>query len=394
MNFLYILEENESGPSGVVSVVKNKILNWNELDMIYLLINRDHWALNEFSKIKRKNFKIIRPKFLTSHEFNLSYKKRINSWLISKVLRFILLPYEILINLKVFFYLRQVINSNSIDIIFNHNGGWPGGILNRIGLLSSIGNNIKNYLIIHNYPVKKNFLNYSFLKLNSLLVNSIKPKIITVSNSCKKELIAHSHFQKIKVIYNGIDINFERSKKLNVKSKQIQISYFGKIQERKGLHLIVEALNDVRFKNIVLNIYGDGDEAYKKKLIMKNTQKKINLNFYKAVPNITKFLSLTDILILPSIKFESFGMVLIEAMRQKVPVICSDSGGMKEIVKNNINGLTFKNNNINDLKKKLLILVNSKNKRKEFGKKGYLTFKDKFTNKIFIKEYQKLSYEK
>ena len=127
---------------------------------------------------------------------------------------------------------------------------------------------------------------------------------------------------------------------------------------------------------------------------MKNIQKKFILNFYKPVPSIIKFLSLTDILILPSIKGESFGMVLIEAMRQKVPVICSDSGGMKEIVKNNMNGLTFKNNNINDLKKKLLILVSSKNKRKEFGKKGYLTFKDKFTNKIFIKEYQKLSYEK
>ena len=76
--------------------------------------------------------------------------------------------------------------------------------------------------------------------------------------------------------------------------------------------------------------------AYKKKLIIKNIQKKFILNFYKPVPNITKFLSLTDILILPSIKGESFGMVLIEAMRQKVPVICSDSGGMKEIVKNNI----------------------------------------------------------
>ena len=111
---------------------------------------------------------------------------------------------------------------------------------------------------------------------------------------------------------------------------------YGKIQERKGLHLLVEALNDIKFKNIVLNIYGDGDETYKKKLIMKNTQKKFVLNFNKPVPDITKYLSLTDILVLPSIKFESFGMVLIEAMRQKVPVICSDSGGMKEIVKNNI----------------------------------------------------------
>jgi len=67
---------------------------------------------------------------------------------------------------------------------------------------------------------------------------------------------------------------------------------------------------------------------------------------------------------------------------------------MKEIVKNNINGLIFKNNNINDLKKKVLILINSKIKRKKFGKKGYSIFKNKFTNKIFIKEYQKLSYGK
>ena len=41
-----------------------------------------------------------------------------------------------------------------------------------------------------------------------------------------------------------------------------------------------------------------------------------------------------------------------------MPVICSNSGGMKEIVRNNINGLIFKNKNIEDLKKKLSILIN------------------------------------
>ena len=44
-------------------------------------------------------------------------------------------------------------------------------------------------------------------------------------------------------------------------------------------------------------------------------------------------------------------MVLIEAMRQKVPIICSNSGGMTEIVKNEKNGLIFKNNDSKDLKK-------------------------------------------
>ena len=77
MNFLYILDENETGPSGVVSVVRNKILNWNELDKIYLLINKNHWAFNEFSKIKRKNFKIIKLNFFSSHEINLYLKKKL-----------------------------------------------------------------------------------------------------------------------------------------------------------------------------------------------------------------------------------------------------------------------------------------------------------------------------
>ena len=158
--------------------------------------------------------------------------------------------------------------------------------------------------------------------------------------------------------------------------------------------MLVEALNEIKFKNIYLNIYGEGDEVYKKKLIFKNKRKNFFLNFHKPVSDITRFLALTNILVLPSIKYESFGMILIEAMRQKVPVICSNSGGMKEIVRNNFNGLIFKNNNVNDLKKKLLILINSNSKRKEFGKQGYLTFKKKFNNKIFIKNYQNLIYER
>ena len=96
MNILYILEEHESGPSGVVSVVKNKILNLNKIDTVYLLINKNHWAFNEFSKIRRKNFKIIKLKFSISHEFNLYLKKKINNSFINRVSRLILLPNEIL----------------------------------------------------------------------------------------------------------------------------------------------------------------------------------------------------------------------------------------------------------------------------------------------------------
>ena len=97
-----------------------------------------------------------------------------------------------------------------------------------------------------------------------------------------------------------------------------------------------------------------------------------------------------DIVVLPSIEFESFGMILIEAMRQKKPVICSNHGGMKEIVKNNINGLLFKNRDYEDLKRKLILLINSKLKRNILGNRGYIIFLKKFENKIFLEKYKKI----
>ena len=63
MNLLFILEENEPGPSGVVSVAINKIENWKKSDFIYVVINKNHWAYNELRRIKRKNLKIIKLNF-------------------------------------------------------------------------------------------------------------------------------------------------------------------------------------------------------------------------------------------------------------------------------------------------------------------------------------------
>ncbi len=394
MKLLFILEENEPKPSGVISVVKNKIENWKSSDFIYVLINKNHWAYNELKKIKRKNYKLIKLNFLISDEINIYLKQKINFDIGYKLIRFFFIPLEFYLNLKLLFYLKKLLKLNSIETIFSHNGGWPGGILNRISLISSTYMNINRILIIHNYPVKKNLFNYFLIKFNALIVKLLNVKVITVSKNCKSALVLYSGLKKIKVIYNGISQKINLNKKIKRKTKKIHLNYFGKIEYRKGLHILIGALNNIGLNDIVLNIYGDGDLNYKKKLKFLKKNNNYGLNFYKPISDITKVLKETDILILPSIQFESFGMVLIEAMRQQVPIICSNSGGMTEIVKNEKNGLTFKNNNSNDLKKKLVTLIKSNSKRKKFGKEGYKIFIKKFTNKNFLNEYQKLIYEK
>ena len=220
MNFLYILEEHESGPSGVVNVVKNKISNWKKSDFIYLVLNKNHWAKKEFLKIKRKNLKIIVLDFNISHEINFCIRAINKSFFINKFIRFLILPLEFYLNLKVYLYFKKILKQYSIDIIFSHNGGWPGGILNRLILLSALYfKNIKKFLIIHNFPARENFFNFLFIKLNDFIINFIGTNIITVSQSCKTSLRTQNKLNNIKVIYNGINKN-ELKKKYKKKYKK------------------------------------------------------------------------------------------------------------------------------------------------------------------------------
>ena len=74
-----------------------------------------------------------------------------------------------------------------------------------------------------------------------------------------------------------------------------------------------------------------------------------------------------DLVIVPSVKFESFGRVAVEAMALKKPIITSNYGGLKEVNINKITGFTV---NIKDKKKfsnKIIKLMTNKNKRSLFG---------------------------
>ena len=103
MNLLFVLEENEYlKPSGVVSLVKNKIENWKSSDYIYILLNKNHWAYSDFKKIKRKNYKVIKLQFAISDEINI-YLKKIQSDIVYKfILLFFSNSFGIFIKLETF----------------------------------------------------------------------------------------------------------------------------------------------------------------------------------------------------------------------------------------------------------------------------------------------------
>ena len=89
--------------------------------------------------------------------------------------------------------------------------------------------------------------------------------------------------------------------------------------------------------------------------------------------------------------YEGFGIVILEAFSQKTPVISSDSGPLPWVINNC--GLLFEENNLDDLRKKLKLLIKDNKLRKKYSKLGYKRVKgftwEKITQKL-EKEYKDL----
>ena len=94
---------------------------------------------------------------------------------------------------------------------------------------------------------------------------------------------------------------------------------------------------------------------------------------------LARFFRLNHVFVFPSIFPEAFGIVQAEAMASGLALISSGVGGSKELVEEGINGLSFTNNNAEDLAQKLSILVRNPHLIKEFGSQGEKIVKDKFS---------------
>lgn len=145
----------------------------------------------------------------------------------------------------------------------------------------------------------------------------------------------------------------------------LKLVYIGQINKFKGLHILLDAMAKIQSKDITLDIYGkmQDDNEYNQNILNKiNTLDNTNFFGPYSQDQLPEILSNYDILIVPSIWWENSPLVIQEGFMAKLPIICSDIGGMAEKVTNNINGLHFKTGDSSDLTQKILSLYKNSKK--------------------------------
>jgi glycosyltransferase involved in cell wall biosynthesis len=96
-----------------------------------------------------------------------------------------------------------------------------------------------------------------------------------------------------------------------------------------------------------------------------------NIRFIGKLKAVERVLSVSDLFLLPS-ETESFGLVALEAMASKVPVVSSNSGGLSEVNIEGKTGFLLDVKDIDGMAKKAILLLADENKLEQFKENAFL----------------------
>ncbi len=111
--------------------------------------------------------------------------------------------------------------------------------------------------------------------------------------------------------------------------------------------------------------------------------------FVGQVPNIADYLSVADLLLVPS-ETESFGLAALEAMACEVPVIATRAGGLPEVVKNGENGYLIRLGDINAMAEHAIEILSDEPKQRAMGRRGREWAVEQFNTEKVIPQYEQL----
>ena len=149
------------------------------------------------------------------------------------------------------------------------------------------------------------------------------------------------------IIYPGIDSKKFHS--VDFTAKENYILTVARLTKFKNIDLLIRALSKLKNKNVKLKIVGDGEEKENLKLLADELKVADRVEIFSGLSDseVANLFAKAKIFVLCS-KEEPFGMVPVEAMASGTMAIADNSGGPKEIIDDNINGLLI--NDMDDQK--------------------------------------------
>jgi glycosyltransferase involved in cell wall biosynthesis len=144
----------------------------------------------------------------------------------------------------------------------------------------------------------------------------------------------------------------------------VRLLYVGRVSREKDLDVLADAYRKLRDEKVPVQLSIVGHGPYSETLA--EALPEALFTGYLQGKELAEAYASSDIFVFPSTT-DTFGNVIIEAQASGVPVVVSDSGGPKELVEGQNNGLVTKSRDSEDFARAIRSLVNDPARRREMG---------------------------
>lgn len=149
----------------------------------------------------------------------------------------------------------------------------------------------------------------------------------------------------------------------------------------KGIWVLLQALAKISDSDVRLLVVGDGNlrPTYQKQAAELGVEDRVIFCGRVSDEELPAHYALCDLLVLPSTTMcEAFGVVLLEAMACGKPVIASNLPGVRSVVSDGEDGLLVRPGDVDDLVRKIQILLDAPQRRQEMGEQGRTKVEEKY----------------
>lgn len=358
---LFVVDERKMGGVSILLTDILKSINISKYNIDVLVLQNNG---NELSNLPKEVNIIYGTKFFTGVDYTIKQAiKSCNPKLIFSKMRLV----HLMKNKKIGKYIakeRAKILNKQYDVEIAFKDGF-------CALFTIYGNSKKKYHWLHT--------DYSMYDCTSHyhdLFSEVLPQfnnIVAISNSVATKFKEVYPVNNVIVINNIIDkdkiIRMSNEDDILFDEHKLNLISVGRFHEMKGYSRLVEVLNqlniDKKLDNVVVRLIGDGEEysVVKKKIEEYNLSDKVILLGRKSNP--FPYVKKSDCFLMCSL-YEPFGLVILEAMILKVPVLALDVLSIREIFKDSY-GAIYPNDETG-LYNGIVDVIKNKNKWQEYKK--------------------------
>jgi glycosyltransferase involved in cell wall biosynthesis len=203
---------------------------------------------------------------------------------------------------------------------------------------------------------------------------------------CSHRYVASVHTGHIYILPNGIpESRIESSK---IENHQPVIVFLSNLKKDKGIEVFLNSLLQIQKKKIPFKARIVGDEY---DFTFQDAKEFVESNGMQGLVEVMgprfgneklQILKSSDIFVLPSMN-ECFPLAILEAMQEGLPVISTVIGGIPDMIENGKQGLLVQPGEVDDLAKKLELLLMEPAKRKALGQNAKAKFESSYTIEKF-----------